>query len=310
MGASELRRSLACAALAALAFAGCASRGSGDDAGSPAAPPSTLTPPPAPVIDDNPTPPPTPPTSTAGLAGAEPGDSRPVDLTNAAPPGRGDSSLIYIDPAEPESDPAKVPLVAVAAREKARRQQEAAPVLRIDNKNLSSYAAGGVLTIAEADPEDADEGNDGETAGAEGAAAPGSTEESYWRQRGLDIRQRWRDAVERIPELVAKVEGLRQQFYAEDDPAYRDGQIKPAWDKALADLEEARYQAGQGQQEVETFLEEGRRAGALPGWLREGAELEPEPVIEEAEPVDPAEPVEPTILDDEPTLLEPPADGG
>jgi hypothetical protein len=105
--------------------------------------------------------------------------------------------------------------------------------------------------------------------------------------------------VDEIPELVARVEELRQQFYSTDDPAYRDGQIKPLWDKALADLEEARFQAARGAEEVLAFYDEGRRAGALPGWLREGAELEPEPVVEKAAP-DPSEPQEPEIYDESP----------
>jgi len=80
--------------------------------------------------------------------------------------------------------------------------------------------------------------------------------------------------------LEAKTESLRNRFYSTDDGYQRDSQIKPEWDKAIADLEEARYQASRGAAEVLAFLEEGRRAGALPGWMREGVELEPEPVIE------------------------------
>ena len=88
----------------------------------------------------------------------------------------------------------------------------------------------------------------------------------------------------------------------------RDGQVKPDWDHALADLEEARYRAARGAEEVATFLEEGRRAGALPGWLREGAELEPEPVLETTDGTQPGnEPREPTIYDQPP--VEPPPAG-
>jgi hypothetical protein len=154
-----------------------------------------------------------------------------------------------------------------------------------------------VLTIAEPANVAGGAADDGAAAAAPDAPVGASIEESYWRQRGLEIRRRWRQAIDSIPGLVARVEELRQRFYSTDDPAYRDGEIKPLWDKALADLEEARYLAARGPEEVLAFLEEGRRAGALPGWLREGSELEPEPVVEKAIP-DPAEATEPEIYDE------------
>ena len=306
MAASEpgrLRRSrragvasLAALLLVAATGLGCASARSAEESGGPdRLPPQTLTPPPAPQSVENPTPPPTPPTSTAGLAPAPEPDTRAVDLTVARATRAKDPTLVYIEPAG--ADPAAPPatLAEAAARERVRRDGEAPPAVVINNKNLSDYAAGGVLTIAE--PANTDGAPDTDEA-ADSPVGP-SIEESYWRQRGLEIRRRWRRAVDEIPGLVGRVEELRQQFYSTDDPAYRDGQVKPLWDKALADLEEARYQAARGSEEVLAFLEEGRRAGAQPGWLREGAELEPEPVIEEAEP-DASEPQEPEIYEESP----------
>jgi hypothetical protein len=251
-------------------------------------PPQTLAPPPAPVENPNPPPPPTPPTSTAQLAGAPVPATEPIDLTEVAPTRAGDPTLIFIDPAETEGVGEPTTLAGAAAREKARRDRQAPPVVVINNKNLAAYAEGGVLTIAA--PANVDDEAEAE---AEGLAVPvgPSTEEGYWRQRGLEIRRRWREAADRVPDLVAEVERLRQRFYATDDPAYRDAEIKPQWDRALAGLEEARYQAERGIEEVRAFLEEGRRAGALPGWLREGAELEPEPVIESTDPAEAGEPV-------------------
>ena len=303
MAAFELlkaRRSapwIALAVGAALAI-GCASSGAESEAAASrdSLPPQAMTPPPAPQPTENPTPPPTPPTSTAALARAPAPVERPVDLTSPPPPRAGDTSLTFIEPADEEPVGEAPTLAEAAARERARRQGGAPPAVVINNQNLASYAAGGVLTIAEPAPsQEAMPGADE----SDGAPVGPTIEESYWRQRGLAIRKRWRDAVDEIPELVGRVEELRQRFYSADDPAYRDGEIKPLWDKALADLEEARYLAGRGEQEVLAYLEEGRRAGALPGWLREGAELEPEPVVLKAEP-DPAEAREPEIYDETP----------
>jgi hypothetical protein len=284
---------LAAVALGCVTAAAIESKASGQAA----LPPQTLAPPPTRDPADDPPPPPTPPTTTAALAGAPAKGTEPIDLTNPPPAPTRDPTLVFIEPAPsaPVGEPTS--LAEAAARERLRRQGEAPPAVVINNKNLAEYAAGGVLTIAEPAMVAA------EADGAEAETPVGpSIEEAYWRQRGLEIRRRWRESVDRIPELVARVEELRQRFYSTDDPAYRDGEIKPLWDKALADLEEARWRAERGAEEVLDYLEEGRRAGALPGWLREGAELEPEPVVErlpagEVEP-DPAEPQEPVIYEE------------
>ena len=49
----------------------------------------------------------------------------------------------------------------------------------------------------------------------------------------MELRLSWKEAVDSVSGLEADVGGLRQRFYAEDDPAYRDREIKPAWDRAL-----------------------------------------------------------------------------
>ncbi|MFW6206659.1 MAG: hypothetical protein ACOC5J_01865, partial [Gemmatimonadota bacterium] len=65
--------------------------------------------------------------------------------------------------------------------------------------------------------------------------------------------------------------------YAQDDPYVRDGRIKPAWDRVLDRIGETRSRNGTLREELQQAVQEGRRAGALPGWLREGIELEPAP---------------------------------
>jgi hypothetical protein len=276
---------------AVAALAACAS------AGDSSAPPSTL--PPQTVV--------APPSAGDAAAPEAPAvEPQAVPASGTAAPSRarkGSSTLIVIDPATPDAAAAPTSLAAAAAQERERRQREGTPAVVINNKNLAGYAAGGVLTIAQDDPSKA-----GDAASAAAEDEPeSSASENYWRQRGLEMRKKWRDAVDRIPVLQAKAEELRQRFYSTDDPALRDGQIKPDWDRALADLEQARYQASRGADEVASFLEEGRRAGALPGWLREGAELEPEPVLETVDGSQPAnEPQEPEVYS-EPPLEPPPA---
>ena len=64
----------------------------------------------------------------------------------------------------------------------------------------------------------------------------------------------------------------------------RDSHVKPEWDRALDRLNQLRDRALRYEQELEVFLEEGRRSGVPPGWLSEGWELEPERRTAEEEP--------------------------
>jgi hypothetical protein len=202
-----------------------------------------------------------------------------------------DDSLIMLDSdsEEPTGSPS---LVEAARAERERRQTGDQPAIVITNKNLAEYATGD-LTVS-----DAPETVDVEPApGATQEAKELAEDEAYWRRRAREIRIQWRDAVESIPEAESRVAELRMAFYREDDGFYRDQEIKPAWDRALRELDEARLMAEEMEKELDLFLEAGRQAGALPGWLREGIELEPQ-MEEETQGFQTFEPVEPVVIDE------------
>ena len=206
-----------------------------------------------------------------------------------------DDSVIIIE--RPEEYTGQANLVEAARAERQRRRDMGEPVYVITDKNLTEYAVGEV-TSAEpkqgsgdvpADRESADGGDEAEQPVS--GRAEEERREDYWRRRAREIRIGWRDAVQQVEELEGRVAELRQRFYAEDDGYYRDSQIKPAWDRAIDLLEQVKRDVVSRQEELGDLMEEGRRAGALPGWLREGIEFEPllEP---EEEPIhDPSEPV-------------------
>ena len=105
-----------------------------------------------------------------------------------------------------------------------------------------------------------------------------------------------------MDELQAEVADLRRRFYQEDDPFYRDNEIKPSWDRALDRLQEAKSMAEAQERKLSRFLDEGHRAGALPGWLREGVEYEP-PATPDNTPSERRrtdDPWEPKVLEEEP----------
>lgn len=202
----------------------------------------------------------------------------------------------------PDFDPeSQLTLAEAAKAEKERKAEASPPRIVINNKTIHRYAKGGQLTVAEpkkkATPAPAPASQAPAAAG--GTPAPGATaalvrDEKYWRGRALEIRQRWRKAADRIKELEGDIGLLRRRFYAQDDPYVRDGQIKPAWDHALDELHESRATVQAAKKELADFLDEGRIAGALPGWLREGVDLEPK----EEKPVDPVQPIETPIYKD------------
>lgn len=105
------------------------------------------------------------------------------------------------------------------------------------------------------------------------AAAPSPTpslaSEAEWREAARAARARVADAKARAGELEATVKKLENDFYAWDDGQYRDRVIKPAWDKTRDQLEDARRELAAAEKDLVDLPEKARRAGALPGWIRE-----------------------------------------
>lgn len=167
-------------------------------------------------------------------------------------------------------------LVEAARRERERRRLEGdRERLQITDDNLGEHATGQVTVAA---PVESGEGSSTDEL---------SEDEPFWRNGARERRLRLRRAVDEVDELEEQVAELRTRFYAEDDPYVRDGRIKPAWDRSLVRLDQAREDVVSHHRDLDEFLDAGRRAGALPGWLREGIELEPDPEDIEESSTDP-----------------------
>lgn len=104
----------------------------------------------------------------------------------------------------------------------------------------------------------------------ESAPPPATSEdEAKWRAAARNARERVETLKLRIAQFEAEEAKLQSDFYAWDDGQYRDGVIKPAWDRKRAELEEARQGLAEAERELADLPEKARKAGALPGWLRE-----------------------------------------
>jgi hypothetical protein len=226
------------------------------------------------------------PPATADPAEAPVPDPAPAaPAEEPAPPAAAepDPTVIVIErrDREREAKPRTLYEASVAARE--QRAKASPSTVAITDENLHEFQGQG-LTFAEAA-----EGEEAETEGTEegavaeadddaGPAAAGpERDETYWRTRVRDLRLALRQAVDELDEIEERAASLRRSFYAEDDPYVRDAEIKPAWDRALDRISDTRRALTRMRDELAATLEEGRRAGALPGWLREGIELEPLP---------------------------------
>jgi len=104
--------------------------------------------------------------------------------------------------------------------------------------------------------------------GAPSAANSGG-DEAQWRAAAQAARKRVADGKARVEELSAATRKLENDFYAWDDGQYRDRVIKPSWDRARDQLEDAKRDLVAAEQELTDLPEKARRAGAQPGWIRE-----------------------------------------
>ncbi len=228
--------------------------------------------------------------SSGASGGQEPGDtSEAHDTTLVVVGGVQDSDGIPTD--------SRQALLRAAQVERERRRHARAPIAVITDENLAEMAEGGNVTIGSAPPVSP------ETADSSATTSDGTefqdmgADERYWRTRALEIRRSWRDSYDSISELESRAAELRNRFYAEDDPVRRDREIKPEWDRTLDRLADAKRDVQDSQRDLASLQEEGRRAGALPGWLREGIDLEPPPTTDEGPFDEEPEAGEPVVVE-------------
>lgn len=143
----------------------------------------------------------------------------------------------------------------------------------LDNEAVKALAQGVELTTAKPAP-----GSGGASAGRQGAGRGAEDgKRQFWQEKFQRARTRVAFLESEIQRLDTLAKDLAQKFYSWDDPAYRDGVIKPAWDKALVDLRTAQTQLDEARGGPDQVIDDAQADGALPGWFR-GL---PEPTAEE-----------------------------
>ena len=99
----------------------------------------------------------------------------------------------------------------------------------ITNENLSDYASKGGLTTAKPGTRPATRGVHSGTnvTIVDSETSETNKRKAYWQQRYMQQLERIAAIKRQIEELDLEIPALWNDFYARDDPMYRDGVIKP-----------------------------------------------------------------------------------
>ena len=150
----------------------------------------------------------------------------------------------------------------------------------ISNDNLSDYASKGGLTTAK--PGAHVRTSRGVHAGqnirvVDPQSAAENERMNHWRQAYTQQLDRIAAIERQIADLDYQIPGLWNDFYSRDDPAYRDGVIKPKLDRALVRRDELAKQLEEEKPKLQQLKEDARKDGAEPGWFRGIQEPTPVP---------------------------------
>jgi len=145
----------------------------------------------------------------------------------------------------------------------------------ISNENLSTLAGKGRLTeVTKKGPEQAGRGLadvTGTGAGVEGQDAEyveTQEKKQYWQAIYGQQLSLLEDIRKQIDILDYNIPGLWRDFYSWDDPAYRDGVIKPKLDEALAQRQKLEVDMQKGESKLDQIVVDSRKDGGQPGWFR------------------------------------------
>jgi hypothetical protein len=162
-------------------------------------------------------------------------------------------------------------LVKAAKKEKERRAKtEAKKTLTnqdIEEIRKKQPSSGIETTATEDETEATDESTTASTAKKQ-EADPTQTEE-YWRSRKQEVDTRVQDAQSRVEQLQGEINSLTAAFYAEGDGVAQRPLIETERIERIKELEAAKQELQNARSESEGLEDEARRAGALPGWLRD-----------------------------------------
>lgn len=167
---------------------------------------------------------------------------------------------------------APVSLADIAQREALRRQATPRATTAFTNDDLPLMAPAAVSGVRVEAKDEA-----GEQA-AEASAATDATEaatdepdevrdEAWWREHFTTARTTLAENRRLLAETRTKVAALQTDFVSLDDPAQRE-LVRQALDDATAEAQRLEAQVGKDETAMLDLIEQARRAGIPPGWVR------------------------------------------
>jgi len=247
--------------------------------------------------------PPTPKPSTPTPPPAAPipltPDAAPEAPTSDSVPMRSPSSTtIVVEGGSSKGGDAGEDIVTIARAEREKRTQAQPPSIVITNDSLvrrpgpkSKPKVAKPLplpTVGSARPEDREQ------------------QEDLWKSRALEIRQRLKEDREKAERLKRLTASMRERFYLAPPQLGRDDTLWQEWGRLQESSSQADKDVKDTEEELEKFMEEGRLAGAEPGWLANGEELLMEK--KKAAPLESPQAIEPPEAIEPPVSIPPPGD--
>jgi hypothetical protein len=187
----------------------------------------------------------------------------------------------------PTPHPAGEKTLSDVAKDKELKGKEDGKAIVITNESISDYSEKGSLTTVNGttvsksgrEPVRPTMKEDGTQITVVDAFDPALKEDErrqYWRSKYEQELNRIEAYRRLLDNLDSEIPGLWRDFYSRDDPAYRDGVIKPQLDAALKKREQIEGQLREAEPKLDKIKEDARKDGGQPGWFR-GLEPPPPP---------------------------------
>jgi hypothetical protein len=162
-------------------------------------------------------------------------------------------------------------LVKAAKAEKERRAKTEAKKT-LTNQDIEEVRkkqpTTGIETAATGDETKTTEGDTKDAAKDKKKEEP-ENGEAYWHQRKQEVDQQLGEAKSRVEQIQSEINTLTAAFYAESDGVGQRPVIEQERIERLKDLEDAKQKLADAQAASDGLEDEARKAGALPGWVRD-----------------------------------------
>jgi len=163
-----------------------------------------------------------------------------------------------------------IDLVALKKQEEERRKKISKSKQSITDANINKISGGSkpygfVQMESESPPAETEEA----IPGAPGAGAPADEKKQpeYWRRQQAELEARIAELKDGIQNQQLELNKLWSDFYVKNVPAEQNA-IKLQISQVTNQLEQKKLFLSQAQTQLEDFIENARKAGVPPGWLR------------------------------------------